>query len=126
MFKRTATRAGLKEALALRNERKIERLREIERLEAELKPARGSSINSYFGGDRDRGSPEVTRNLAGVQYALWEVKEEAFIRSMAAKVLQHRWRLIRCSRTGILSHLASHIVTLSTRHCCCHPQRHRS
>lgn len=96
MFKRSASRAGLKEALALRSERKIERLREIERFEKESKPTRGSSTNSYFGSDRDRASPEVTRNLAGVHYALWEVKEEAFIRSMAAKVLQHRWRLIRC------------------------------
>ena len=97
MFKRSASRAGLKEALALRSERKIERLREIERFEKESKPTRGSSTNSYFGSDRDRASPEVTRELAGVHYALWEVKEEAFIRSMAAKVLQHRWRLIRCS-----------------------------
>ena len=104
MFKRSASRAGLKEALALRSERKIERLREMERFETDSKPARGSSISSYFGSDRDRACPEVTRNLAGVHYALWEVKEEAFIRSMAAKVLQHRWRLIRCSRNGILCH----------------------
>ena len=111
MFKRSASRAGLKEALALRSERKIERLREIERFEKESKPTRGSSTNSYFGSDRDRASPEVTRNLAGVHYALWEVKEEAFIRSMAAKVLQHRWRLIRCS--PLLSRPAPLSVPLS-------------
>jgi hypothetical protein len=96
MFKRTISRAGLKEALALRHQRKIERAKEIERLESELKPSRGSSISSYFGSAK--ASPEERRKIAGIHYAQWEENEETFIRNMAAKVLQQRWRMMRCAR----------------------------
>ena len=93
MFKRTASRANLREALAQRRERKIEREKENEHLEADLKPVRGISSNSYFGGSGNREEKEVS--ASGLHYASWEEKEEAEILNMAAKVLQQRWRCTR-------------------------------
>lgn len=95
MFKRTASKANLKEALALRRERKIERAKEVERLGADLKPVRGTSSSSYFGVGATRSIEEKQGSAAGMHYAMWEEKEEADILNMAAKVLQHRWRLTR-------------------------------
>ena len=93
MFKRTASRANLREALAQRRERKMERAKEIEDYEADLKPVRGVSSNSYFGGVGNREEKEVS--ASGMHYAAWEEKEEADILNMAAKVLQQRWRCTR-------------------------------
>lgn len=112
MFKRTISRAGLKEALALRNLRKIEREKEIEKLEKELKPSRGSSISSYF--RSAKGSPEERRKVAGIHYAQWEANEETFIRNMAAKVLQQRWRMMRWVKCHLFILWISSSVTLSS------------
>lgn len=92
MFKRTASRANLREALAQRRERKIEREKKNEPFEADLKPVRGISSNSYFGsGNRE----EKGVSASDLHYATWEEKEEAEILNMAAKVLQQRWRYTR-------------------------------
>lgn len=96
MFKRTVSSSGLKEALALRNERRLERQMEIEKLERDMKPARVLSISSYF--NFKRASPDERRKIAGIRYAKWEENEEMSIRAMAAKVLQQRWRTIRCTK----------------------------